>query len=86
MVGTFAKIPCFEFNADLSEVDSFVMIAGGGHEFLNPAHVDWAATFIHEVFHRYQGARFRGRPATRTWKTTPTPPSTQSWQLWRNGR
>ena len=60
MTGIFAEIPHFEFNADLAGVDSFVMIAGGGDEFLNPAHVDWTAAFIHEMFHRYQVARFRG--------------------------
>ena len=53
MAGIFAEIPHFEFNADLAGVDSFVMIAGGGDEFLNPAHVDWTAAFIHEMFHRY---------------------------------
>ena len=60
MVGIFAEIPYFEFNADLAGVDSFVMIAGGGDEFLSPAHVDWTAAFIHEMFHRYHVARFRG--------------------------
>ena len=60
MTGIFAEIPHFEFNADLAGVDSFVMIAGGDDELLNPAHVDWTATFIHEMFHRYQGTRFRG--------------------------
>ena len=60
MMEIFAEIPHFEFNASLAGVDSFVMIAGGGDEFLNPAHVDWTATFIHEMFHRYQGFRFQG--------------------------
>ena len=36
MTEIFAEIPCFEFNADLAGVDSFVMIAGGGDELLNP--------------------------------------------------
>ncbi len=60
MAGIFADIPYFEFNADLAGVDSFVMTAGGSDKLLNPAHVDWTAAFIHEMFHRYQVARFRG--------------------------
>ena len=60
MTGIFAEIPHVEFNGDLSEEDSFAVIAGGVDASLNPAHVDWSAAFIHEMFHRYQVARFRG--------------------------
>lgn len=57
---TFSSIPSFEFNANLTGVDSFVMIADVGDDFLNPASLDWVSTFLHEMFHRYQGFQFTG--------------------------
>ena len=52
------EIEYFEFTIDLGGVDSFVMTAGGGDEFFDPSKPDWASTFIHEMFHRYQIKRF----------------------------
>ena len=57
---TFSNIPNFDFNANLTGVDSFVMIASGGDGFLDPARLDWVSTFLHEQFHRYQGFQFMG--------------------------
>lgn len=53
-------IPNFDFNVDLAGVDSFVMVACGFREVFEPATVDWTATFLHEMFHRYQNLSFRG--------------------------
>ena len=56
-----SKIPAFAFNIILGGVDSFVMVAGAGEEFLDPSRLDWTSFFIHEMFHRYQHARFAPR-------------------------
>ena len=54
----FRAIENFEFNLDLAGVDSFVLLAGGDDAFFDPSTPDWASTFIHEMFHRYQDMRF----------------------------
>ena len=54
----FREIENFEFSIDLGGVDSFVMIAGEEDDFFDPSEPDWASTFIHEMFHRYQIMRF----------------------------
>ncbi|MEL6890924.1 MAG: hypothetical protein AAFP84_04970 [Actinomycetota bacterium] len=54
------EIPNFDFHAQLGGVDSFVMVADNREAFLNPTNVDWVATFIHELFHRFQDEGFSG--------------------------
>lgn len=48
----FEAIPNFELSADLAGVDSFVIVADSGP--FDPTTFSWAATFIHEMFHRHQ--------------------------------
>ncbi|MEM9517676.1 MAG: hypothetical protein AAGA37_00015 [Actinomycetota bacterium] len=48
----------FEFNAMIGDVDSFIMVADRNDSFLDPSEQDWAATLIHEMFHRYQEGAF----------------------------
>lgn len=58
---TLSEIPHFDFNAVLGGVDSFVMVARAGDRFLDPSRLNWAAFFIHEMFHRYQFERWAPR-------------------------
>lgn len=50
----------FEFNAYLRGVDSLVVIARKGDFVLDPTGLRWSVLFIHEMFHRYQRASFKG--------------------------
>ena len=58
---TLSEIRYFDFNAVLGGVDSFVMVADEGDAFLDPSRLEWTSTFIHEMFHRYQSARWAPR-------------------------
>ena len=50
----------FDFHFKAGGVDSFAMIAGGGDEFFDPMTLDYNATLLHEMFHRYQDQAFSG--------------------------
>ncbi|MEM7143213.1 MAG: hypothetical protein AAF548_19485 [Actinomycetota bacterium] len=54
----YEGLDAFDFHAQLGGVDSFAMVAGGSDEFFDPAQPDWASTWLHELFHRYQDAAF----------------------------
>ena len=54
------RIEFFEFNAILGGVDSFVVVARKGDFVFDPAGLRWSVLFVHELFHRYQFAAFRG--------------------------
>lgn len=44
----------FDFTSEQGGVDSFVMVANTADSFLAPTSAEFAATYIHEMFHRYQ--------------------------------
>ena len=48
----FEAIQHLDLSADLDGVDSFAIVAD--KDFLDPTTFDWAAIFIHEMFHRHQ--------------------------------
>ena len=54
------RIENFDFNVNLQGIDSLVVIARKGDFVLDPAGLHWSALFIHEMFHRYQRASFKG--------------------------
>lgn len=60
LVPRLTRIRNFEFNAYVQGVDSLVVIARTGDFILDVAKRRWSILFIHEMFHRYQYAAFRG--------------------------
>ncbi len=52
------KVQFFEFNSQQGGVDSFVMVADPSDSILAPTAPEFATTYIHEMFHRYQFANF----------------------------
>ncbi|MEM9134903.1 MAG: hypothetical protein AAGE88_21345, partial [Actinomycetota bacterium] len=54
------QVDAFEFHAEIGGTDAFVLMADTSDSFLDPAEADWGATFIHELFHRYQDDAFEG--------------------------
>lgn len=54
----FDNIEFFDFNSQQGGVDSFVMIADPSDEFLTADAPEFATTYIHEMFHRYQFSEF----------------------------
>ena len=53
-----ATITHFDLYFRLADVDTFVMIAGGGKAFFEPTNPIWTAAFMHELFHRHQILHF----------------------------
>lgn len=56
--GALERVAAFEFNSMQGGVDSFVMVADPTDSFLDPEAPEFATTYIHEMFHRYQFASF----------------------------
>ncbi len=50
----------FDFHLKIGGVDSFAMEAGGGDDFFVPTTNDYVATYLHEMFHRWQDDGFAG--------------------------
>ncbi len=48
----------FEFNITLGGVDSFAIAADSSDEIMSPTSPEFPATFVHEIFHRYQVEAF----------------------------
>ena len=63
------RVEHFEFRMPLGGVDSFVMVADPSRG-LDPAEAGWTATYLHEMFHRYQELAFYGPNTARTSKGT----------------
>ncbi len=53
-----AEVAAFEFQRTIGGADSFAMIADASDDFFAPDGGDYAATFIHELFHRHQILNF----------------------------
>lgn len=52
------RVEPFDFARDIGGVDSFAMMAGGTDQFFDPTEPEYAATLVHEMFHRYQIVAF----------------------------
>lgn len=55
------SVDAFDFTSRQGGVSSFVMVADASDSFFDPTTDEYAATFIHEMFHRHQILSFDGQ-------------------------
>lgn len=71
VIQRLTAIENFSFNEYLRGVDSLVVVARDGDFVLDPTELRWSVLFIHEMFHRYQHASFKGARGLQSLETYP---------------